>query len=186
MKATLDRHSFWNEAGKAGLALGGVSILYSLLTSLIANLGGSTGMAMLISVMNVLLWVAKFVGCIWLMRFFMKKLMNDYEKVNSPQALRRYGTAIALLSALIYSAFTLATLLIAGTEAINEAMAVVMNQYSSMLDSNTMAQMDSMMQNLPVITFVTNLIYCFIFGVIVSAILSKNLTSDNPFDEEND
>jgi hypothetical protein len=31
------------------------------------------------------------------------------------------------------------------------------------------------------VSFFTNLIYCFLFGVVLSAILSRNIPSRNPF-----
>ena len=44
-----------------------------------------------------------------------------------------------------------------------------------------MSQMDKMMGKMPQITFFSNLIYCFIFGTILSLILSRNIPSKDPF-----
>ena len=64
----------WNTAGKAGLALGGLSTAYLFLTQWI----GQAEMPAFISiVLNMLLWAVKFGGCIWLMMFFMKKFVAE-------------------------------------------------------------------------------------------------------------
>ena len=41
--------------------------------------------------------------------------------------------------------------------------------------------MDTYMENLPQITFISNLIYCFLYGMILSFILSRNIPSKDPF-----
>ena len=64
---------------------------------------------------------------------------------------------------------------------IAENMDTVMQAYSQFMDSNTMAQMDKMMTKMPQITFFSNLIYCFIFGTILSLILSRNIPNKDPF-----
>ena len=50
-----------------------------------------------------------------------------------------------------------------------------------MLDSNSLAELDGMMDKLPQLTFFSNLIYCFIYGSLLSAILSRNIPSRDPF-----
>ena len=60
-------------------------------------------------------------------------------------------------------------------------MDTVMQAYAQILDSNTLSQMDKMLGKMPQITFFSNLIYCFIFGTVLSAILSRNIPSKDPF-----
>jgi len=50
-----------------------------------------------------------------------------------------------------------------------------------MMDSNALSQIDKTMENLPQITFVSNLIYCFLYGTVVALILSRNIPSKDPF-----
>ena len=50
-----------------------------------------------------------------------------------------------------------------------------------MFDSNTLSVMEETLQNLPAITFVSNLIYCFLYGTILSAILSRSIPQPDPF-----
>ena len=71
-----DNNSYWDHAGKAGLALGGASIVYLAVTALLGLIKGdgddvSVIGNILLSLVNFVLWLAKFLGCIYLMRFFL-------------------------------------------------------------------------------------------------------------------
>ena len=67
-----EKNTFWEGAGKAGLILGGVSIAYVAVTGLTGLLEDKVGGSFLFSLFGFILWVAKFGGCIYLMRFFMR------------------------------------------------------------------------------------------------------------------
>ena len=180
MKEPISTKALWNEAGKAGLVLGAVSVVYTIIVSLLAKLSGGVGVAFLLSLFKFLLWAGKFVGCIFLMKFFLQALVNKYDGVDNKRTFH-YGMAIAALSALIVAAYSLAESLFISPEQMQEAMDTALSSLSSTLDSNSMAIMDSMMNNLPQISFFSNLIYCFLFGTILSAILSRNIPSRDPF-----
>ena len=171
------RKKMWEEAGKAGLALGLVSTAYLLITCL---LGGVEMAAFLNMTLTFILWAVKFAACIWLMLFFMRRYARiDADADNS--ATFRFGVITALLSALIYAAASFANIAFISADTYAEQMNMLMEQMAPMMDSNTMEQMDKMMGNMPQITFFSNLIYCFFFGTILSFILSRNVPSRNPF-----
>ena len=88
-----------NEAGKDGLILGLVTILFMLAS----QFAGKIDSPALTGVLGFFLWLAKFLGCIFLMRFFMKKLVAGYDGVIGADTFR-LGVWIALFSALILSA----------------------------------------------------------------------------------
>ena len=178
-------NSFWNEAGKAGLILGGISILYMLITHFTGTLGSTgVGKAMLISVLNTLLWIGKFLACI----FCFKLLLRKYSACN-PEAdnsdVFKFGVAVAFLSALLYSAFYLAYTLFINPDVYEDAFNMISENYSSMLDSNSITAIESMKTKMPQIGFFSNLIYCTLFGTVLSAILSRNIPSRTPFDKIN-
>lgn len=176
-----DKKTLWSGGANAGLALGGVSIAYVLLTLLTGKLaGGSTGMAFLVSVLNFLLWAAKFAGCILLMKLFMKKFASLDPAIDNRDTFN-FGVVAALLSAVLFSAFELAYLQFIAPDTIRDAFDTVMAQMSNQLDSNSLQAIDAIEDKLPQITFFSNLIYCFLFGTVLSAILSKNIPSRNPF-----
>ena len=50
-----------------------------------------------------------------------------------------------------------------------------------MVDANTMGQMEQMIPQMPTFSFFFNLIYCWLFGTVLSAIFSRNIPPQNPF-----
>ena len=171
------RKNLWNGAAKAGLALGGVSSVYLFASQFITAAGMS---GFLSGLFSMLLWVAKFGGCIWLMKFFMKKFVAENEDVQNSMTFR-FGMLSAFLSALVYAAVSFANVAFISADMFTEQMNALMQQMAPMMDSNTMSQMDKTMQNLPQLTFFSNLIYCSIYGTLLSAILSRNIPDRNPF-----
>lgn len=171
------RKTLWEEAGKAGLALGAVSSAYLFMTQFIGNIEMPAVVTMLV---NTVLWAAKFGGCIWLMMFFMKKFCKQHPSVGNGTTYR-LGLAISVLSALVYAAASFANTAFISADIINENMNLVMEQMAPMMDSNSMNQMDEIMSKLPQITFFSTLFYCIIYGSILSFILSRNIPSKNPF-----
>ncbi len=171
------RRNMWNDAGKAGLALGAVSTAYLFITQFMTEAELSTFLNMLFT---GILWIGKFAGCIWLMMAFMKKFAAENPEADN-RATRRFGTIAALLSALVYAAISFANVAFISADMFAEQTELLIQQMAPMMDSNTMAQMDKYMENLPQITFFSNLIYCFIYGSLLSAILSRNIPSRDPF-----
>ena len=85
MKSEINRQAIWNEGAKAGLIIGGISAAYMCINMLTGSLtaNGSAAAAMLISVLNVVLWAAKLLGISFLMKYFMRKLVSSYEGVSN-------------------------------------------------------------------------------------------------------
>lgn len=177
MEQNVTQRNMWNIAGKAGLALGGLSAAYLLLT----QLTGQSGLPAFVSVIiNMLLWAVKFGGCIWLMMFYMKKYSSENPEVTNSGTFH-LGIAMAFLSALVYSAFSFANVAFLFPDMFTEQMDMLMQQMAPMLDSNTTSEIEKTMQNLPQLTFFSNLIYCFIYGTILSFALSRAIPSKDPF-----
>ena len=181
MAESYSRKDFWDGAGKAGLVLGLVPIVYMLIEQLLlqdaADKLGTTPAALV----TFLLWAAKFVGCILLMRWFMRRFADTHDGVTRRDA-SRYGSAIALTSALIYSAFVLAWSKFIDPEMFTNAFEQAAEQYSAFLDSNTMEMMEQMQGKMPVVAFFSNFIWCFLYGSILSSILSSRIGRDvDPF-----
>lgn len=167
----------WNGAAKAGLALGTLSSVYLFATQSLGTMGMPAVLNMLLT---TILWIVKFGGCIWLMAFFMKKFAYENNEVDNA-GTRRFGMITALLSAIVYAAVSFANVAFISADLFEEQMNMIIQQMAPMMDSNTMAEMDKTMANLPQLTFFSNLIYCFIYGTVLSAILSRNIPSRDPF-----
>ena len=173
-----EKNTFWESAGKAGLALGGVSILYMVITALIGN-GSSDAPSALLRLFSALLWLAKLVGCIYLMRFFMLRFSNDNPSADNGRVFR-FGMVVALLSALLYAGASLAYSSFINPHLFEDAFAQLLD--NPMFADQMGDQMEELLPRLPAISFYSNLIYCFLFGTIVSAVFSRNIPKRNPFE----
>lgn len=177
-----ERNTFWNRAAKAGLVLGGVSVAYLAITFLMSRVSGEGFVLILMSIVKALLWVAKLFGCIYLMKLFITRYDSRPlgEGERRPSAFS-FGCLVAFLSALIYSAFYMAYTLYLAPDMIDQVMEVykTMPQFTSEM----IEEIENMAPKMPTLMFFTNLIYCTLFGVIVSAFCSGRSKSSNPFNE---
>ena len=177
--------NIWSEAGLPGLILGAVSIAYLVLNSLMGGLAGTGIAAFLIGTLTFLVWAGKTFLCIWLFWFFQRKFSTAHG-IKERKKIMSYGLAMAALSALLYSVFSLAYMLYINPEALNASFDLAMQQYAPMMDAATRESMENLRSDMPVATFIVNLLWCFLFGTILSAIFSSKLApnSDNPFQDE--
>ncbi len=177
MEQNAIRRNMWDTAGKAGLILGLISSAYLFLNQWAS---GAEMPAFLSVLLNIVLWVTKFGGCIMVMMIFMKKFVAENPEADNSKSFH-FGMATAILSALVYSAVSFANVAFISADFFAEQMDTVMQAYAQFMDSNTMSQMDNMLAKMPQITFFSNLIYCFLYGTVLSLILSRNIPSRNPF-----
>ena len=173
------KQNFWSKAGSGGLVLGGVSIAY-FLTGILLQKAGVPQIAM--SVSSVFLWILKFAGCIYLMWFFLKTEAASNGRERS--GVLKYGMGLALCSALVYSAFYFAWVLFVQPDFFDQTFDALMQAYSQFLPAESLESIANMKSSMPTISFFTNLIWCWLYGTILSAILSSSLCrQDNPFAE---
>jgi hypothetical protein len=175
-----ERNNFWNEAGKAGLVIAAVAVAYFLISATLPKIGGPK---FLTSILSFVLWAGKFALCIWLMVKYLRKFAEENEKDRSRTF--RFGMAVALCSAVVYAGFYLAYVLLINPDMFTESFNNIAQAYSSFMTSDQIDQMMNMESSLPTVTFFVNLIWCWLFGTIVSAIASRSICgSDNPFEDE--
>lgn len=179
MGEKIEFRTIWRSAGVPGVVLAAVSIAYMLANFYLTE-AAFTGSAIVVFLLDL----AKIVGCIWLMNLYLTRFKEDNDGATR-RDLRRLGKWIAILSALIFSAAMMAFYQL-HTEVIAEAMDSVMQIYGDSMDTNAMNQLEKMEGSYPQILFVSNFIYCSIFGWVLSAILSARIISDNPFDDDED
>ncbi len=169
------------DAARSGLVLGLISIVYMVITALLGKINASGVGAALTNVAGVLLWVAKLYFCIHLMKVFMQRYAASHENVTNRDTFR-FGARTALLSALLYSGFTLAWMLFIQPDMIKESMDAALAMYENMLTEDQLASMEELVPRMPTITFFINLVWCWLFGTVLSAIFSRNIPSRNPFE----
>lgn len=174
----------WSAASTAGLFIGGVAVLYSLITSFIgAHSSESVALNVITAIIQVILWAAKLFGCIFLTGYFIRKFVSAHEGVTRSGAFR-FGLATAILAALLYSAYFLVSALYIQPEAMEAAFNTILSSGVSSLDSNTLDAIEKIKDNFPLIGFFSNLIYCFLWGLVLSSIYSHKAVSDNPFESD--
>lgn len=167
----------WNTACIAGLALGAVSTVCMFVGQYLSTQQLSAGAN---SFLGLILWLVETVGCIWLMGFFMKKMVRENNDVTNSQTFRM-GLATALLSGLLFAAANFANIAFISADYYTKTIDAILQQMSSTMDSNSLAAADAVLNYLPQISFFGTLIQCVIFGTIVAAILSRSIPSKDPF-----
>ena len=177
MKEKTTAKDMWESAGYAGLALGLVSAAYMIINSYLGASGLSAGT---IALIQMPLWIAKFVGCILLMKFFMKKFHAAHPN-SANRDIRRMGVATALLSAFLFAAIQYIFMAYIQADLYASQYELILQQYSSGMDLNTMNMMEKFVDMLPQISFFSSLLYCFAYGSIIAAILSRNIAGNDPF-----
>ncbi len=176
----VERKSIWDSAAKAGLALGGISTAYLMLTYLSSLISGEgKGAAVIASIIGTVLWMIKFAACLYMMRFFMLRWSGANPDADNSDTFR-FGRLTAFLSALVYSGCYLAYTTLINPGIYDEAFEILKS--NPMMNSSAYMQaMENILPMMPTYTFFGNLIYCWLFGVILSAIYSRNIPSKNPF-----
>lgn len=177
MEQNLIRSNSWNEASKYGLILGFISAAYLFLGHLQMNLGQTGFFSIVIS---FVIWTAKVVGCIMLMKHAMTKFVLDNpEAINSDTF--RLGAKMALFSALIFSVITVADQLYLFPEYYQSIYDAQLQEYAKVLPADKVQEIKELLVDAPKISFIGTFIYCIAYGTVVSFIISRNVPSTNPF-----
>jgi len=176
MKNTLDNKSLWNEAAVSGLLFGAVSI-GCLVGKEAAAL---TGNAFLIQAAAIILWAVEFFGCILLMKNRMVLLRDKYEDVKITDSYR-FGRRAALLSGLLLASAQ-ALIIMKMPEGTMDTMLSQVGEAMSMTSAD-MEQAGAMLEKLPLYTFIFQWVYCFLYGTVLSAIMSRYIFIQKLFDD---
>ncbi|MBQ2173312.1 MAG: hypothetical protein II454_08990 [Bacteroidales bacterium] len=186
MKNKMDNTAVWNEAGKGALYLGGLSVLCLSLKE-VSALSGSN---FLITAASIILWVVEFFGCILLMKRFMLDFRDKYEGVQMADTAR-LGRRMALLSGLLLASAQALFIM----QMPQEEMNALVDQLSSAMSMGASEReaMDGVIPRLPVLTFVFQWLYCYLYGTVLASILSRYIfmqevlgTRFRPTDENED
>ena len=178
---TISGKAIWNEATKAGLMFGLVSVAYNYISIYLGSLVGSSFLLNFFASVGVwLLRVAKIVGLILLMRACMTRLTRNYSEVTNGDTFL-LGIAISALSAIIVAGFTLLDCTVLLPTHYQDVMNQVMAELQPSLDANLRSAMEDVLSNYSGIMFWSTLFYCILYGVILSRILSRRIPAQDPF-----
>lgn len=178
MKKEFSSSLSWNSAAVAGLVMGAATIALDYLPMLPALLGGDSVIG---DLLGGVLKIAKIIVCIYLFRVLMLRFFNAVQ--TDYAGLQRYGLKVALFSSILVAGFSILQILVINPEMMTQTIQAVQNTYQNVLDSNTMAAMEKMISKLPVITFFSSLIYCYLWGWILSMTFARRLFPVNAFGE---
>lgn len=186
MRQDIDMRTILNEAAKSGLLLGlftGVFIYVAMLIGMINS--DSFGAKLMITVVNALLWMLKLVGCLWLLRFFMLRFAVANPTL-TPRSSFRFGMFTALFSAIIVAGIGLVNITLIAPESMQSAIEAAMQSYSSALSASEQVTLERTLSRLPLISFFSSLIYCFLFGTVAAKIFSASIPPRDIFGEPTD
>ena len=173
--------AIWNEATKAGLMFGLISVAFNYVNIYLGTLVGSSFVLNFLS--TVMMWVlriAKVVGLILLMRACMRRLTRNYSEVTNGDTFF-LGVAISILSAIIVAGFALLDYTVLLTAYYQDLKTQVMTEMAQYMDANLRATMENTLANFSGPMFWGTLFYCILWGVILSRILSRRIPGQDPF-----
>ena len=166
MTKQIDNTVLWNEAAKAGAYFGAVSVGCLALK----EWAGTSGSTFLIQAASIILWAVEFFGCILLMKNVMLSLRDRYEDVKMADTYR-LGRRAALLSGLLLASAQVLFILKMPQEQMDE----FVNQMMTALPVGAAGreEVEGMMDKLPVITFFSQWLYCFLYGTVLASVMSR-------------
>lgn len=166
MTKQIDNTVLWNEAAKAGAYFGAVSVGCLALK----EWAGTSGSTFLIQAASIILWAVEFFGCILLMKNVMLSLRDRYEDVKMADTYR-LGRRAALLSGLLLASAQVLFILKMPEAQMDE----FVNQMMTALPVGVAGreEVEGMMDKLPVITFFSQWLYCFLYGTVLASVMSR-------------
>ena len=173
----LDNKSLWNEAGRVGFVFGGFSTLCLLLKEGAAL----TGSSFLVQAAAIILWAVEFFGCILLMKKYMLDLRDKFDGVSMVDTYR-FGRRVGLLSGLIFAAANAILVMKTPQETITGALTEISASLSS-LGGLSEDEVGRLVDKLPLYTFIFQWIYCFLYGSVLSAIMSRYIYARDIFQQ---
>lgn len=171
----MDRKSIINKAAIYAPVFAIISIAYMALGIVVPQ--GKIAW----SAVTFIVWLIKFVGIIWLMLWCMRKLKASSSESLSRREVACLGNYIALFSSIVVAAFSYISVEYINPEAFDEALSQFAEAMHKSLDANSRSALEWLSENFATMSFFSNFIYCWLCGVILSAICSTKVISDNPF-----
>jgi len=166
VKEKIDNRIIWNEAARVGLVFGA----FSSGCLLLKNLSELSGSAFLVQAAFIILWAVEFFGCILLMKKYMLDLRDKFDGVKMEDTVR-FGRRVALFSGLILASVNAVILMKAAPDTLEAALEEAAGMMN--LSASQKEELGPLMDRMPVVTFFAQWIYCFLYGTVLSSILSR-------------
>lgn len=176
MEEKIAFRDIWRAASLGGIVLAAISTAYMLFDNKINGLEGGWVLPV-----RFVVDLLKIFFCIYTLRLFLIRFKDNFEKCTR-EDLWRVGRWTAFLSALIFATANMAYFTW-HPEVVSETFKTVMTTFGDKLDANSLSKIEMMENSFPTFAFVSQLIYCYLFGMVISAILSSRIMNRNPFIE---
>jgi len=183
MDKTYNAKDIWNKASEAAFVVGIIPIAVSLLSILVGKWSGdSTIINITKGFVSFILWAAKFAGCIYLMKFFMERFQQSFPGICKAD-LFKFGSLVAVLSALIVSAYELIDFIYLEPEKVDAIKELFNSPVYSKLDANSVDVLNKISDSYPQVAFASKFVYCTVYGIVLSSIIAARLAPSNPFEK---
>lgn len=121
---------------------------------------------------SILLWIFRFGFSIWLLFKFMKEWASNFEEFTYGNGVS-FGFLTCTFSSMIVAVARWVSISFLNNEALQMAMQEAMERFEEQGNTQVIETMDSIMGNMPVIALFSTLLYCVIYGLILSSILAS-------------
>ena len=118
----------------------------------------------------IVLWAIEFFGCILLMKKVQLDLRDKYESVKMADTFL-LGRRAALLSGLLLASAQALFVMYMPQEAMDQLVSAVSEAMP--MSASQKEQMDGMLDRLPLLTFLFQWAYCYLYGTVLSSIMSR-------------
>ena len=176
VRMKLDSKTLWNEAGRVGFVFGGFSSLCLLLKEGAAL----TGSTFLVQAAAIILWAVEFFGCILLMKKYMLDLRDKFDGVTIEDTYR-FGRRVGLLSGLILAAVDAVLIMKMPQDTVADVVNELNTAVTAKLGAGYEGEVGRVVDRLPLYTFIFQWVYCFLYGSLLSAIMSRYIFMQDIF-----
>jgi hypothetical protein len=133
----------------------------------------------------IILWAVEFFGCILLMKKYMLDELENHEGMTQLQ-LYKFGRRVALLSGFILAVVNAVIVSFVPDETLAETLNETMAAMPASMQADAEESVALMMDKFPLFTFLGQWLYCFLYGSILSAIMSRYVAVYSVFKRNSD
>ena len=127
----------------------------------------------------------EFFGCILLMKKYMLDLRDKFDGVTVEDTYR-FGRRVALLSGLILAAVDAVLIMKMPQDTVESVVTELNTAISTKMGAGYEGEIGRFVDNLPLYTFIGQWIYCFLYGSLLSSIMSRYLYVQDAFNDPGD
>lgn len=181
MKEVVDNKTLWNEAARVGIVFG----LFSSVCLGLKEAAALTNSTLVVTAAAIILWAVEFFGCILLMKKYMLDELEKHEGMTQLE-LYKFGRRVALLSGFILAVVNAVLVSLIPDETLAETLNEAMATMPASMQADAEDTMALMMDKFPLLTFLGQWVYCFLYGSILSAIMSRYVSVYSVFKRNSD